>query len=166
MVRSISSGILTYRIATAADLPGISHVRTSVVENLLTRAQLDERGISNASVAASFERGSRGWVAEQAGQIAGFSIADSDEAAIFALFVLPEHEGRGIGGRLFALAVGWLWENGTPRAWLHTGPKTRAAAFYERRGWVANGTVASGDVVYECRRPVDWNGLAESRRSS
>jgi GNAT superfamily N-acetyltransferase len=145
-----------YREATAADMPGISRVRTSVIENALTTEQLEQRGITNTSVAASFLIDSKGWVAEQVGQIVGFSIADRERQSIFALFVLPAFERRGIGARLFELATQWLWENGAERAWLTTGPETKAAAFYERRGWVATGAGPHGDVRYERGRPANW----------
>jgi GNAT superfamily N-acetyltransferase len=118
---------LTFREATAADMPGISRVRTSVTENALTLEQLAERGITNESVAASFLRHSKGWVAEHDGEIVGFSIADRASASIFALFVLPGHEGRGIGAMLFDRAVAWLWDNGAQRLWLESGALLRAA---------------------------------------
>jgi hypothetical protein len=51
------------REAVAADLPAISRVRTSVRENLATVEQLEKRGITNESVAASFLADSKGWVA-------------------------------------------------------------------------------------------------------
>jgi GNAT superfamily N-acetyltransferase len=101
----VTGGGVIFREATAADMPGISHVRLSVAENAMTRAQLDARGITNESVAASFLAGSKGWVAETDGAIVGFSIADRQEQTVFALFVLPRFEGRGIGGRLFDLAL-------------------------------------------------------------
>jgi hypothetical protein len=85
------------RDASAADMPGISHIRASVTENLLTRDQLAQRGITEASVAASFRADSKAWVAEQEGRIVAFSIADRKAHSIFALFVLPIFEGRGIG---------------------------------------------------------------------
>jgi GNAT superfamily N-acetyltransferase len=143
----------TYREAAAADMPSITHVRTSVIENALTAEQLQQRGITNASVAASFLADSKGWVAEHMGNIVGFAISDRASRSIFALFVLPAFERRGIGGRLFDLAAQWLWENGAERAWLTTGPGTKAAAFYERRGWVASGVAPHGDIRYECERP-------------
>ena len=78
-------------------MPGISRVRTSVIENLLTREQLDARGITEASVAASFLAESKGWVALSADEIVAFSIADRASRSIFALFVLPAFESRGLG---------------------------------------------------------------------
>lgn len=148
---------ITFREANGADVPGIAHVRSSVVENLLTVEQLASRGITNASVATSLLTHAKGWVAERKGQIVAFSIADRASRSVFALFVLPEYEGRGLGGRLLDLALQWLWDNGADRVWLSTGPATKAARFYERRGWVCVGEEASGDVRFELaqhRAPV------------
>jgi len=69
------------------------------------------------------------------------------------LFVLPAFEGRRIGSRLLDLATQWLWANGSDRIWLTTAQGTRAAGFYERRGWIANGRGEHGDVRYEQGRP-------------
>ena len=73
-----------FREANAADMPGISSVRLSVTENALSVEQLKERGITNASVAASLLTHRKGWVAEQNGQIVAFSMADRADWSIFA----------------------------------------------------------------------------------
>jgi GNAT superfamily N-acetyltransferase len=139
------------RVAMAADMPGIARVRTSVRENHLTPEQLRARGITNESVAASFLEDSRGWVAERNGEIVAFTIADRAEKSIFALFVLPAHEGQGLGDRLLTLALEWLGDNGARDIWLTTGPDTKAARFYEKRGWMAVAPTETGDVRYELR---------------
>ena len=144
---------IVVREAGNTDLPGITRVRTSVAENLLTREQLAERGITEASIAASFLADSKGCVALSGDEVVAFSIADRASRSIFALFVLPPFEGRGLGSRLLDLAVDWLWANGADVVWLTTGPDTRAAGFYERRGWVATGPTTTGDDRYELRRP-------------
>jgi GNAT superfamily N-acetyltransferase len=144
---------IVVREATGADMPGISRVRTSVTENLLTREQLDARGITEASVAASFLKDSKGWVALSGDEIVAFAIADRASRSIFALFVLPGWERRGLGSHLLDLALDWLWRNGADRVWLTTGPDTAAAGFYERRGWIATGDVATGDIRYELQHP-------------
>lgn len=148
----MSAGEIIFREARGADMPGISHVRTSVTENLLTVEQLQQRGITNASVAASLLTHRKGWVAEGNGQVVAFSMADRADWSIFALFVLPEYEGRGLGGHLLGLALNWLWENGADRIWLSTGPETRASLFYEMRGWICKGTEQNGDLRFELRR--------------
>ena len=99
-----------FREAIAGDLPAISRVRTSVRENHLSAEQLRDRGITNESVAASFLADSKGWVAVHGQDIVAFAIADRADRSIFALFVLPDYEGRGLGSRLIdlraALAAG------------------------------------------------------------
>jgi GNAT superfamily N-acetyltransferase len=139
------------REATADDLPGITRVRTSVRENLLTVEQLRERGVTEESIAASFLANSKGWVAERNGEIVAFAIADRAANSLFALFVLPACEGQGFGSRLLDLALDWLRENGVVKVWLTTAPGSKAARFYERRGWVATGPTATGDIRYELR---------------
>src|SRR5262249_55970826 len=107
-----------------------------------------------ASVAASFLTDSKGWVAVRPEEIVAFSIANRASQSIFALFVLPGHEGQGIGSRLLDLALGWLWEHGVERVWLTTGPGTKAVRFYEKRGWRCTGTGPRDDLRYECTRPA------------
>jgi GNAT superfamily N-acetyltransferase len=92
-------------------------------------------------------------VAERGGEIVAFSMADRANASIFGLFVLPDCEGCGLGGRLLGLALQWLWAEGADRVWLTTGPGTRAQRFYERRGWVQVGEEPSGDMRLELARP-------------
>jgi GNAT superfamily N-acetyltransferase len=154
-VQNVTKNDIVLREATPADLEGIMQVRVSVVENALTREQLELRGITNASIAASFLTDSKGWIAEQGEQIVAFSIADRKTHSIFALFVLPGFEGRGLGSRLLDLALCWLWENGAERVWLTTDPQARAARFYERRGWVCTFTDLGRDSRYECLRPAE-----------
>jgi GNAT superfamily N-acetyltransferase len=149
-----SASDIIVREACGTDMPGISRVRTSVTENLLTREQLDARGITEASVAASFLADSKGWVALSGDEVVAFSIADRASRSIFALFVLPQFEKRGLGSRLLDLALDWLWANGADPVWLTTGPETRAAGFYERRGWLATSSMTeTGDVRYELQPP-------------
>jgi GNAT superfamily N-acetyltransferase len=145
----VSTNAFVFREATAADMPGISDVRQSVIENPLSIEQLAARGITNESVAAAFLVDLKGWVAEHDGLIVGFSMAERAEQTLWALFVLPTYEGRGIGGRLYDLAIAWLRENGAHDLWLTTSAGTKAAAFYERRGWRVAGDGEHGDVRYE-----------------
>lgn len=145
-------GAVIFREATASDMPGISIVRQSVIENPLSIEQLAARGITNESVAAAFLKDLKGWVAESDGRIVGFSMADRETRSLWALFIMPTHEARGIGGRLYDLAIAWLRENGAHDLSLTTSAGTKAAAFYERRGWVLAGDAEYGDVRYELNR--------------
>ena len=134
------------REVTAADVPAMFHVRTSVKENHLSEPQLAQLGITRQSVTASLDGGTKGWVAEEGGQVVGFSLADSRDASIFALFVLPAHEHRGHGTRLLSAAVGWLRERCSGTISLNTGMRSSAVAFYERRGWRKTQVLPSREV--------------------
>ena len=140
------------RQAWQADVPGMFVVRTSVGENRLNAAQLARRGITQASVAQSLTSGCQAWVAEHRGRIIAFAIADQEYSSLFALFVLPRYQGIGLGSRLLDLATQWLWDHGVDPIWLATGPGTRAAGFYQRRGWVIKATEPNGDLRLERQR--------------
>lgn len=124
------------RRATLADLPDITRVRTAVHENHLSVDQMAARGITQQSVGAALQSGSlAAWVTEVDGRIAGFAMAALAEEKLFALFTDPQHQGRGIGSALLAIAEDWLRMGGAGRICLDTGDGTRAVDFYLRRGY-------------------------------
>ena len=88
------------------------------------------------------------WVWEEDGHILGFSAADTRDGTIFALFIDPAHEGRGIGRALFAKALDSLREAGHETGSLTTQPGSRADRFYQRAGWKAIGTSESGERIF------------------
>ena len=143
---------IIFREATVADVPAMFDVRTSVVENAMTWEQLANLGITPATVAASLMTDHKAWVAERGEKIVGFAIADESDGSIFALFVRPADEGRGVGTRLLDLAVQWLWQRGRNVVTLTTGSGTRAAAFYRTRGWQDAGIQPNGEIRFELRR--------------
>ena len=143
------------RRATTADVPALFAIRTSVRENHLSIEQLAERGVTPATVAASVTDDAwRTWVVEDGGTIHGFSMADARTGCVFALFVSPAAEGRGVGRALLAEAERWLFSDGRDVIWLETAeaPGNRAHRIYRRAGWVAVGPADHGDVRYEKRR--------------
>jgi GNAT superfamily N-acetyltransferase len=146
------AGDIVLREATVADVPAMFDVRTAVRENAMSWEQLADVGITPASVAASLMTHRKAWVAERGEAIVGFAMADESDGSIFALFVRPADEGCGIGTRLLELAVQWLWQRGKTVVTLTTGPGTRAAAFYARRGWTDAGIAPNGEVRFDLRR--------------
>lgn len=119
-----------------SDMEDIFHVRTHVIENHLSVAQMAEIGITPQSIVATMSEGDLGcWVAEEQGRVVAFAMADKRKASIFALFVLPDHEARGLGTALLAACESWLKQQGHTQASLDTGRGTRAFDFYLRRGW-------------------------------
>ena len=132
------------RVATRADVPGIQHVRHSVRENVLT-----SRAIGDEEVVEYLERHGRGWVVARGDEVLGFAIGDARDGNIWALFVDPEHEGRGYGRALHDAMVAWLFSRGLARLWLSTEPGTRAERFYRRAGWIDRGLLPSGERRFE-----------------
>ena len=143
------------RAATAADIPALFDVRTSVRENHLDLARLAERGVTPTSIAAMLAGGDcRAWVAEERGAVVAFSMADARQGTVFALFVRPEAEGRGHGRALLRAAEDWLFAAGWETIWLQTGkePHIRAHRVYRAAGWELVGPADHEDVRYEKRR--------------
>ena len=111
--------------------------------------QLVSTVLTPASYVEYIEERGRGWVVEIGGSLVGLAIADSREARIWALFVEPGHEGRGLGRRLHEAAVGWLFQQGHERIVLSTEPGTRAEMFYRTAGWRQVGTLPNGELEFE-----------------
>jgi ribosomal protein S18 acetylase RimI-like enzyme len=128
---------MKFREITAADVPALFHVRPRTRENALTLEELQRLGITPQSVTESLGHSTRGWVCDDSGQIVAFSMADRETGEFLVIAVLPEYEGKGVGGTLMSLAEEWLAASGCKRAWLSTDLDTtlRAYGFYCKRGW-------------------------------
>src|SRR5262245_45916871 len=123
------------RRATWDDLPRIFAIRFAVRENQLADSKLD---LVRRVTDWLFDH-STFWVWEDDGGIRGFSAADPRDGMIFALFVDPAHEGRGIGQALLPLACDILRAAGHAEATLTTAAGTRAERFYRTDGWTEIG---------------------------
>lgn len=145
-----AAGHWKVRVAVRADIDAMHAVRTAVRENRLVSAV-----IGGADYAREIEVTGRGWVAELDGRIVGFAVGNARDGNIWALFVHPHHEGRGIGRQLHDALVAWLFVTGLTRLWLTTDPRTRAFGFYRAAGWRATGTTQHGEQRFELA-PGDW----------
>jgi GNAT superfamily N-acetyltransferase len=124
------------REARIEDLPAITIIRTSVRENHLSVEQLAERGVTEATIAARMSSGNLGaWVTTINSEITAFAMADKTTGNLFALFTHPKHEGNGCGAELLQRCEEWLVHEGVTRAYLDTDRKSKAVAFYSKRGW-------------------------------
>ena len=119
------------RVASEADIPQMHRIRLRVRENRLSDPQL----IQPADYRPMLTDRGRGWVAELDGKLVGFAVADRTRANIWALFVDPAREGRGVGRALHDTMLDWLFSCGVEKAWLGTEPGTRAERFYRAAGW-------------------------------
>jgi GNAT superfamily N-acetyltransferase len=120
------------RRARLEERPRITEIRLAVRENQL----LDPSRVTDADY-QWFSENPGIWVWEEKGRILGFSAADTRDGTIWALFIDPDHEGRGIGRALLAKACDVLRQAGHRTATLGTEPGSRADGFYRQAGWVA-----------------------------
>ena len=143
------------RVAVPADVPAMFEIRTSVRENHLSLEQLAAYGITHDSLPGMLTGYGRGWVADDAGRLVAFAMADAAQATVFAMFVRPGHEGRGLGRLLMNEAEQWLFSQGCDEIWLLTDarPEVRANGFYRHLGWIDDGIQPDGQVRFRKRSP-------------
>ncbi|HGM5578940.1 TPA: GNAT family N-acetyltransferase [Pseudomonas putida] len=144
---------LTLRQALPEDVELLFDIRTSVKQNHLSREQMHDLGITATSLTEALREAPCSWIAEYEQEAVGFAMVDLDDGELFALFVHPQHEGKGIGRLLLQQAEAALFQH---HEVIHLttdgGQMIRANGFYQRAGWVSSGAVDDQDVRYEKRR--------------
>ncbi len=133
------------REAITADIQQIQIVRNAVKENTLSDPGL----VTDEDCKDFLFRRGKGWVCEEADRIIGFSIVDLNENNIWALFVHPDFEKRGIGRKLHDIMLDWYFTQTDVGLWLGTAPNTRAELFYRKSGWEETGTHGKGEIKFE-----------------
>jgi len=136
---------MIFREATIRDIPQIQIVRHTVKENILSNPAL----VTDQDCEEYLTVRGKGWVCEIGDTIVGFSIADLKDNNIWALFLRPEYEGRGIGKKLHAMMLEWYFSQTQKTVWLGTAPNTRAEKFYRKAGWKEVGTHGKGEIKFE-----------------
>ena len=94
----------------------------------------------------------KGWVCEHEHTILGFAIVDFKDHNIWALFVDPEHEKKGIGTKLHQIMLDWYFEHFTEKLWLGTAPHSKAERLYRKAGWKEAGVEKNGDIRFEMEK--------------
>jgi len=141
---------LHIRQAVEADIFAMSTVRLAVTENRLR----DPTRITYDMYVDYLDKLGRSWVCEVDGKVAGFGCANRDDAFIWALFVDPACEGRGIGKLLLQEMNAYLFALGHDKITLSTGAATRADAFYAAQGWQRGELPDQTDVQYTLHNPL------------
>lgn len=136
---------MNYREATIADIPQIQIVRHLVKENTLSDPAL----VPDSDVEDYITRRGKGWVCEVNNTIVGFAIADLQDNSIWALFLDPEYENKGIGKQLHNMMLNWYFSQTHETVWLSTGIATRAETFYRLQGWLEAGPYGSKETKFE-----------------
>ena len=136
---------MLFREATVQDIPLIQVVRNSVKENTLSNPSL----VTDATVEDYITNRGKGWVCEVDETIVGFAIADITGNNIWALFLHPNYEQKGIGKKLHHLMLNWYFMQTNKTVWLSTAPLSRASVFYRMQGWKEVGLYGKNEIKFE-----------------
>jgi ribosomal protein S18 acetylase RimI-like enzyme len=131
------------RRAEEADIDRLIEIRGAVRENRLRDPASVPRGDYDWFVAKGLV-----WVAEDLERIAGFSACDPRDGTIWALFLDPDCEGKGLGAELLDKACADLKAAGFGTVTLSTDPGTKAARLYRKLGWRDLGFLPDGEVQF------------------
>lgn len=133
------------RTAKIEDIKQIQIVRNSVKENTLSNPNL----VTDEDCEAFITKRGKGWVCEVDNKIVGFAIVDLKENNIWALFLDPNYEKKGIGKKLHKTMMDWYFSQTRATVWLGTAFNTRAEKFYRKAGWKEVGTHGTNEVKFE-----------------
>ncbi|MCG7536666.1 GNAT family N-acetyltransferase [Pseudoalteromonas sp. OOF1S-7] len=155
--KSHGAAKFTCRVALSEDIVRMSEIRLQVTENRLS----DPGKVTPQMYQAHIAGQGKSWVCELNGLIVGFASAARQDGSIWALFILPEYEGLGMGKALLDLACEWLFSEGHKVLSLYTEINTRADGFYGAQGWSRGQEDEHGDVSYTlCKRTFyEHNGV-------
>lgn len=123
----------------------IQIIRNSVTENILSNPDL----VTDDDCKEYITVRGRGWVCEVANKIVGFAIVDLKENNIWALFLHPNFEKKGIGRQLHRTMMDWYFTQTRTTVWLGTAFNTRAEKFYRQAGWKEAGTHGTKEIKFE-----------------
>ena len=133
------------RTALPLDVAAMHAIRLSVRENQLS----DPSVVTEQDDHDFMLRDTRRWVHELNGGIIGFVMVDVEKQNLWALFVAPEHEFKGVGRALHAAMISYYFTRAEVLR-LSTAPHTRAAEFYRRSGYREVGPTADGkELIFE-----------------
>ena len=135
--------LFAIRLASIDDVGAMHRLRNSVLENRLSDPHRVLEADYHPYVAACSI-----WVAVSGKDIVGFGAIDAPAATLWALFVDPVAEGRGVGRALLRHMDDWARGQGIRRLSLTTGKGTRAQKFYEQAGY-RSGVSNDGEVLME-----------------
>jgi GNAT superfamily N-acetyltransferase len=139
------------REATKADIPQMHTIRMAVKENILSDPAL----VSEQDYENFLTLNGKGWVCETNGKITGFAIVDLLQRNVWALFVSPEYENKGIGRKLHDTMLDWYFDHNSQPLYLSTDPNTKAEKFYRKAGWRETGTEPNNEIAFEINIK-DW----------
>ena len=138
---------MTLREAIIGDIGQMHVVRMSVKENQLSNPDL----ISSKDYEEYLVGKGKGWVAEIDNVIVGFAIVDLIASNVWALFIQPAFERKGVGKMLHEEMINWYFNQTGKTIWLSTTANTRAESFYKMAGWEQTGVQPNGELRFELK---------------
>jgi GNAT superfamily N-acetyltransferase len=145
---------IIFREATIDDIKQIQIIRNSVTENALSNPNL----VTDEDCREFITDRGKGWVGEIDNRIVGFAIADLKENNIWALFLDPDFQKKGIGQRLHEMMLDWYFAQTKNKVWLGTACNTRAEKFYRKAGWTKVGLHGTKEIKFEMTYEI-WKQL-------
>ena len=149
---------MNFREATVNDIDNYMVVRMAVKENVLNNPAL----VPKEDNVAYLTKYGKGWVCEIENRIIGFSVVGLTQRNVWALFVLPEFEGKGIGRKLHDIMIDWYFSQTSDTIWLGTEQNTKAENFYKNRGWTVVGMHGADETKFEMKFD-DWQRKTTNR---
>lgn len=130
--------MITYRQIVEDDIPALFEIRLATWGNDRGADEMTALGINHDSILARLRSDHAGWIAFLDGKPVGFAMANRSNGELWAMAVLSECEGHGIGRELMHQAESWLFSHGWEEIWLttHADEHYRAVGFYRHLGWV------------------------------
>jgi GNAT superfamily N-acetyltransferase len=135
---------MIFREANNRDIVAMHKVRVAVMENKLS----DAFRINYADYSEHITKRGKGWVCELRKTIVGFGITDLISNNIWALFVEPAYENKGIGKKLQRMMLEWYFLHTRQPVSLTTKAGTRAELFYRKSGWKESGYNSNGEMLF------------------
>jgi GNAT superfamily N-acetyltransferase len=126
-------------------------IRNAVTENTLSDPNL----VTDEDYKVYINERGKGWVCEIDKKVVGFAIVDLKENNVWALFLDPKFEKKGIGKSLHHSMLNWYFTQTQNAIWLGTEFNTRAEQFYRKAGWTEVGTHQSKEIKFEMTYE-DW----------
>ena len=146
---------MVFRHAETSDIKHMQLIRNAVKENVLSDPAL----VPDEAVEKYINQRGKGWVCLDLGIMAGFCIADLIDNNIWALFVLPAMEGKGIGRKLQTIMLDWYFTNDKQLVWLSTQKNSRAEKFYRLTGWHEEGPYGKNEIKFTMNKQ-DWQKIS------
>jgi GNAT superfamily N-acetyltransferase len=136
---------MNFRIAQVKDIDNYMIVRMAVKENVLS----NPAKVTRQDNIDYITKNGKGWVCEIENTIVGFAIVGLVKNNVWALFVHPDFEKKGIGRKLHDLVLDWYFKQTKEKIWLETDRNSYAETFYKKIGWVEVNNAGSDEVKFE-----------------